>query len=106
MGASHLERVYLTHSLTTIGESAFAGCSNLSSIVIPDSVEYMDGYVFSSCHIVVYIEFEYRPKTWSSNWDNNGNAGGFIHQYWYRAERPTGTGQYWYYDGNTIKQWE
>ena len=36
-------------SVTSIGESAFAGCSGLTSITIPDSVTSIDEYAFSGC---------------------------------------------------------
>ena len=37
-------------SVTTIGDSAFSGCFNLTSITIPDSVTTIGGYAFNSCN--------------------------------------------------------
>ena len=36
-------------SITTIGDSAFAGCTSLTSITIPDSVTAFGAFAFSSC---------------------------------------------------------
>lgn len=44
-----MKSVILPESLTTIGDSAFAGCSALKSIVIPRKVSSIYQYAFSNC---------------------------------------------------------
>ena len=44
-------------SVTSIGSSAFAGCSELTSIAIPDSVTSIGGYAFSGCSGLTSISF-------------------------------------------------
>ena len=44
-----LESITIPNSVTSIGESAFYGCSSLKSIVIPDSVTSIGKFAFSDC---------------------------------------------------------
>ena len=41
--------VTIPDGVTSIGGSAFLGCSSLTSITIPDSVTSIESYAFSSC---------------------------------------------------------
>ncbi|MBO5042722.1 MAG: leucine-rich repeat domain-containing protein, partial [Clostridia bacterium] len=43
-------------SVTSIGDSAFSGCSGLTSIVIPDSVTSIGDYAFYGCNNLIQIE--------------------------------------------------
>ena len=40
-----------------MGESAFYGCSKISSIVIPENVATIGGYAFSSCSGLKEVSF-------------------------------------------------
>ena len=44
--ATHNTNIY---SVTSIGESAFRQCSNLSTVIIGDNVDIIDNYAFSEC---------------------------------------------------------
>ena len=44
-----LNEYTIPDSVTTIGDSVFGGCSNLTNITIPNSVTTIGGYVFSDC---------------------------------------------------------
>ena len=48
-GCSNLKSITLPNSVTSIGYNAFYGCSNLSSITIPDSVTSIGGQAFYEC---------------------------------------------------------
>jgi hypothetical protein len=54
-GCSGLVEVKLPNSLLHIGESAFSGCSELSNITIPNGVITIDDYAFSDCVLFVEI---------------------------------------------------
>ncbi len=41
--------VVIPEGVTSIGDSAFAGCSGLTEIELPESVSYIDGWAFSDC---------------------------------------------------------
>ena len=48
-GCSGLTSVIIPDNVTSIGESAFSGCSGLTSITIPDNVTSIGSYAFVSC---------------------------------------------------------
>ena len=48
-GCSGLTSVTIPNSVTSIGISAFSGCSSLTSVTIPNSVTNIGGYAFSGC---------------------------------------------------------
>ena len=48
-GCSDLTSVTIPNSVTSIGENAFQGCSGLTSVTIPNSVTSIGEYAFSRC---------------------------------------------------------
>ena len=48
-GCSGLTSVTIPNSVTSIGQSAFSGCSGLTSVTIPNSVTSIGYAAFSSC---------------------------------------------------------
>jgi len=48
-GCSNLTSIYIPESVTTIGSHAFSGCSNLTSIYIPEFVTSIGDWAFASC---------------------------------------------------------
>ena len=50
-GCSSLTSVTIGNSVTSIGGGAFNSCSSLTSITIPDSVTFIGGSAFNSCSL-------------------------------------------------------
>ena len=48
-GCSDITSITIPNGVTSIGYWAFEKCSNLTSIIIPDSVKTIGGYAFSNC---------------------------------------------------------
>ena len=48
-GCSQLTSVIIRDGVTSIGENAFSGCSQLTSVIIPDSVTSIGAGAFSGC---------------------------------------------------------
>ena len=46
---SDVKRIIIGNRVTTIGQTAFSGCSSLTSVTIPNSVTTIGGYAFSDC---------------------------------------------------------
>ncbi len=68
---SNLTNITLNNNLTSIGRYAFYKCDNLLSIDIPSSVNYIGRYAFySNGNIDVYFKGEVLPATLQENWDN------------------------------------
>ena len=58
--------------ITGIEDSAFSGCTNLTSITIPSSVTYIREFVFSNCtNLKIYVEAQSKPAGWDDNWNQS-----------------------------------
>lgn len=51
-GCSNLTSINIPNSVMSIGAWSFSGCSNLISISIPNSVTSIDGHAFNSCSAI------------------------------------------------------
>ena len=56
----------IPNSVTNIGEKAFSGCKNLTSIVIPSSVTSIDDSAFWGCETLTSINVESENKIYAS----------------------------------------
>ena len=57
-GCTSLKSIEIPNSVTSIGDSAFSGCINLTSIIIPNSVTSMGDEVFNMCKAITYDEIK------------------------------------------------
>ena len=46
---SGVKRIIIGNRVTTIGQTAFSGCSSLTSVTIPNSITTIKEYAFSNC---------------------------------------------------------
>ena len=69
-GCSGLTSVTIPSGVTSIGGWAFYGCSGLTSITIPNSVTSISFEAFKGCsNLTIYAEVEEEPQGWVSNWN-------------------------------------
>ena len=59
-GCTSLAEIVIPDSVTSIGDSAFSGCTSLAEIVIPDSVTSIGVFAFSGCTSLSKVDL---PKT-------------------------------------------
>ena len=55
-GCTGLTSIEIPNSVTSIGGSAFSGCTGLTSVTIPNSVTSIDAYAFDGCSGLTSIE--------------------------------------------------
>ena len=66
---SSLKEVIITGG-TTVSYHAFEYCSNLTSVIIPDSVTSIGNGAFLGCKsLTIYCEATSKPSGWDSNWN-------------------------------------
>ena len=72
LGCTELTSVTIPNSVTTIGNSAFSGCRGLTNITIPNSVTSISENAFDSCSGLTSIVVESNNRVYDSR--NNCNA--------------------------------
>ena len=65
-GCTNLTSITIPNSVTEIGYDAFSGCANLTSITIPDSVTSIDNYAFLGCTSLTAINVATGNKNYVS----------------------------------------
>ena len=75
-GCSGLTSITIPDSVTSIGDYAFDGCSGLTSITIPDSVTSIGFDAFRGCSGLTSVIFQGTMQQWEdiskrSNWNND-----------------------------------
>lgn len=70
---SNLKSVTIPNSVTTIKYYAFFRCTNLETIIIPESITQMGHHIFESCESLqtIYCRSNYQPAEWDEYWKSN-----------------------------------
>ena len=56
-GCSNITSVYIPDSVTSLSSSAFASCTSLTSVTLPNSVKTMYSYAFKNCTALTTFTF-------------------------------------------------
>ena len=64
---SGVKRIIIGNRVTTIGQTAFSGCSSLTSVTIPNSVTTIGGWAFSICSSLTSVTIPNSVTTISDN---------------------------------------
>lgn len=70
---SKIKTLTIPNGVVIIGEEAFFGCSNLESLYIPSSVNYVGSHICSWTKATIYCDFETKPSTWCTYWNYDGS---------------------------------
>jgi uncharacterized repeat protein (TIGR02543 family) len=67
-----ITKVKISNTVTSIGVCAFFYCSSLESLIIPKSVEKIEGDIVYSCsYLTIYVEAEEKPAEWYYGWNHD-----------------------------------
>ena len=70
-GCSEMTDVVIPESITSIGNNAFSGCTGLSKITIPKNVTSIGSSVFSGCTGLTSLNVDLENKVFDSRGDCN-----------------------------------
>ena len=77
---STVENKGITYTVTSIGSSAFQGCSSLSSITIPSSVTSINMEAFGRCYALAEV-YNYSPSITVKLGETSSSNNGYLGQY-------------------------
>ncbi|MCI7095206.1 MAG: leucine-rich repeat domain-containing protein, partial [Clostridiales bacterium] len=98
-----LTEIVLPDGIEYIGNYAFEECTSLTEIVIPATVKELGSGVFSRCENLTSIYYEGASQQWNALVAVNDATIGMSSSttvYFYSETEPTGSGNYWHFDGN------
>lgn len=89
-GVDYWDTYQTTYQVTAIGEGAFRGCGNLTSVSLPGSIKTIGSYAFSDCSnlatITVPSDFVYTEKSTSEALDGFGGDISLTDTKWYQSQ--------------------
>ena len=99
--------VTIGNNVTSIGAYAFAYCSGITNITIPESVTSIGYRAFYNCSGLTKIYYKGSESEWGTiSIDFYNEKLKNTTRYYYSAEKPTASGNYWHYKENgEIEEW-
>lgn len=93
--------------LMRLNKGAFAYCSGLTNITIPDGVKSIGYRAFYNCSGLTKIYYKGSESEWGTiSIDFYNEKLKNATRYYYSAEKPTASGNYWRYNENgEIEEW-
>ena len=100
-GCSGLTSVTIGNNVTSIKDYAFAYCSGITNITIPDGVTSIGYRAFYNCSGLTKIYYKGSESEWGTiSIDFYNEKLKNATRYYYSAEKPTASGNYWHYNEN------
>jgi len=65
---TNIETIQMSKNLVGISREAFANCTSLKEIIIPEGVNRIDANVFNGCDLTIYVEAPCEQFTQGDNW--------------------------------------
>lgn len=105
---SGIERAEIGSGFRKIDERAFAQCRQLKVVVINSHITGIDHYAFNNSMRIAEVYFVGTSEEWATVLMNTGANNGTIQTaevYYYSEKQPTGSGNYWHYEGGEAVKW-
>ena len=94
-------------SVTSIGSGAFEDCFSLTSIVIKNSIMYIDYYAFWNCDSITEVYYNGTSEEWYDLcWYSQSSPFSYDTLYYYSETEPTEEGNFWHWVDGEVVVWE
>lgn len=109
LGCNNLESVILPDSLTEIDTTAFGSNANLKWIVLPKSLESIDEKSFYNSNALTSVYYTGNLVEWEALLSRNGVEKSvlcpYATVYYYSETKPSSEGDYWHYVDGEVTKW-